>query len=388
MHDDTTDETHNDPHVKFSNVIECFEDGDSERALHLIDEHIRQDPHDDEAYGIKIQILVNMKRWGDIIECVDHITNIPKFKAMILKARMYGRMNKLEKARAYLDMAEKVEGGKTARMCEAKADILGIMSAIGNPEVIDEAIMYAEKACSLEEKNGVYHTTAAAVLFSKFASTGHVKNNMDILKRSFEHGKKALKYGKYKAPVYYNMGRVLFAVEKFNKSLKYFKLAYKEDPNYIRARGMVGVVIAYQDGKTRKQYQSAIKHMVYVLQNDPSCTFLYNGIGQAYLKIDDVTNATSYLEMAARVDPNNVWIWTALTTAYITSGNMKDANRCHKIAASLNPEIPGISEALKKYKELSNKHAKTQQSKPHKSETVEPQHKDTQYEWSVNLKKI
>lgn len=386
MNDGTSGNTHNAQDARYSDAIECFQDGDSERALYLIDDYIRRDPHDSYAYGIKMQILYDMKRWGDVIECVDHLQDMPKFAVMICKASMSGHMGNLKKVFDYMDMAEKEEGGQTARLCAAKADILGTISAIGHPEVIDEAVMCAEKACSLEQKNGQYHATAAALLFSKHLIASHAENTMDILERSFKHGKKALKYGNTSAHAYYNIGRVLFAVEKFNRSIKYFRLAYKADSSYIKARGMAGAAVAHQDGKTPEQYQSAIKHMTYALENDPSCTFLYNGIGGAYMRIGDMTNAVSYLETATKVEPDDWWAWSMLTIAHIASGNIKDANRCHKIAAALDPKMPSMSVMLKDFEEWTGTQAKESQSKSHKSETDWSQHEVTRNKWVVNLK--
>lgn len=355
MHDDTSDNAHDIPHAKFSDVMKCCQNGDMKRALYLIDDHIKQDPHDDNAYMIKMQILESMKRWNEIIECVDHMTGMSEFGVMILKAKMYGHMNDLKQARAHMDMAERAEGGPTARMCDAKAEILGTISAAGHPEVIDEAIRCAEKACNLDDKNGTYHSTAAAVLFAKQANAGHMESNLDILKRSFKHGKKALMCGDTDASTYYNLGRVLFAVQKFSKSLKYFKLAYKADPDHIKSRGMAGAAIAYQNDKTPKQYRSAIIHMEYVLQRDPSCTFLYKAMGNAYLKINNMATGTSYLEMATKIEPDDFLSWMTLVVAYITSGNMKDAKRCHKIATALNPDMISMDELLESHKALSDR---------------------------------
>ena len=355
MYDGTSDKVHDLINAKFSDVVECYQNGDMRQALHLINNHIRQDSHDDNAYMLKMQILESMKRWEDVIECVDHITNMSKSTAIIVKATIYANMNDLKQALAHMDMAERLEGGPTARILNAKADILGRLSATSHPEMFDEAIRCAEKACALDEKNGLYHSTAAAVLFAKQSNGGYKTNDSDILRRSYKHGKKALTYGDTSAPTYYNLGRVLFAVQKFSKSLKYFKLAYKTDPDHIKSLGMAGAAIAYQNDKTSKQYQSAIRYMEYVLQRDPSCTFLYKAMGNAHLKIGDFATGISYLEAATKIEPDDLLSWMTLVVAYITSGNIKDAKRCHKISAALDPITPSMSELLKTYKILSER---------------------------------
>ena len=129
------------------------------------------------------------------------------------------------------------------------------------------------------------------------------------------------------------IGLIYFSKERFEKSIKHFKLALAAKPDYSDAHHNLGVVYLYLN-----QYDDAINSFTLALQND-----LYrnqanslNALGWAYYKKKDYVNAEKYFKETLEHDRLYLPSYDNLGKVYMALNRFEDALVPLDKAISLN----------------------------------------------------
>ncbi|SDN20683.1 TPR repeat-containing protein [Desulfonauticus submarinus] len=91
----------------------------------------------------------------------------------------------------------------------------------------------------------------------------------------------------------------LIEAEAFEKSLKYLKLAYREDPESIHIFNRLGIAL-----RKLGRYKDAEKAYLHAIKIDPNDAYLYFNLARVYLDAKDMEKAKNTVKKALNLKPD------------------------------------------------------------------------------------
>lgn len=163
--------------------------------------------------------------------------------------------------------------------------------------------------------------------------------------------------------VYYNIGYVKAAQQKYDESIIAFRKAINIDKKYAEAFGALGEVYLkiglndkaeqmmqrageiYMEKNMSKEAEIAFQE---VLKLNPNTTNIYNSLGILYRRNKDYTKAIGAYEKAMRVSPEDENIFFNLGRACFETGLMKRAKLYLQRAVEIYPDFEQAKDILEK----------------------------------------
>ncbi len=156
--------------------------------------------------------------------------------------------------------------------------------------------------------------------------------------------------GKNKAENYYNIGTSHFAIEEYEKAIKYFRKAVEEKEDFRKAWFHLGLVYekmndvdqaltAFQSlikinpderdawfklgtaHVKKERYGEAIEAFQRLTELDPKDDRGWNNLGNTYLRVEAYQQAILSCKKALEINPNNYTAWYNLGIAYYNTSN-------------------------------------------------------------------
>jgi tetratricopeptide (TPR) repeat protein len=91
----------------------------------------------------------------------------------------------------------------------------------------------------------------------------------------------------------------LLEAEAYDSSLKYLKMAYREDPTSIHVFNRLGIAL-----RKLKRFEDAKKAYHHALKLNPQDEYLYFNLARVYLDEKDLAKAKEIVEKALQINPN------------------------------------------------------------------------------------
>jgi tetratricopeptide (TPR) repeat protein len=160
-----------------------------------------------------------------------------------------------------------------------------------NKGIHDNAIRYLESAAIPGSKT---QARALVKLVEVYLAQKDFENALEVLKRAEKLG------GSFKPEIYNKMGQALLAKQQTKKAEYYFQLAIRLRPEYSGYRINYGNFLILT-----KRYQEAVDQFKLALKNNPEWILALEGLGGAYWKLGDRGRAIACFKEILRLNPNN-----------------------------------------------------------------------------------
>jgi len=197
------------------------------------------------------------------------------------------------------------------------------------------------------------------------------------VERNFELGRKLMKEGHFEealtafkrilsvyehAEIYYNMGYINTAQEKYDDAIICFRKATQIDNTFARAYRMMGKVYIKlgQNEEAGQAMQKAAeiymdknmdKNAEQILQEvadlNPDTINVYNSLGILYRRQGKYLEAVKQYRKALKVNPHDENIFYNLSRVYLATNDLPNAQKAVQEALKINPGFNEARELLK-----------------------------------------
>jgi tetratricopeptide (TPR) repeat protein len=133
---------------------------------------------------------------------------------------------------------------------------------------------------------------------------------------------------------HYAMGAFLMTIDQIDAGIASFRRVLAMQPTHVPAM----LQISFQFIKEGR-YEEALPYAQKAVQVEPEFFATHNALGRILLDMGETERAIASLETAAKLAPNSVQTWFALTRAYQRAGRPDDVKRAREIFVKLDAAL-------------------------------------------------